>query len=48
MQSLPKGLKTVLETPGYESLSYPGMMGYEDTTQRHGLSGGEVKKNAQL
>ena len=43
VKSLPNGLKTLLETPGYESLSYPGMMGYEDTTQRHGLSGGEVR-----
>lgn len=42
VKSLPEGLKTLLETPGYESLSYPGMMGYEDTSQRHGLSGGEV------
>lgn len=42
VKSLPDGLKTLLETPGYESLSYPGMMGYEDRAQRHGLSGGEV------
>ncbi len=39
--SLPKGLKTVLETPGFDSISYPGMAnsGFQ---QRHGLSGGEV------
>jgi len=43
VKSLPNGLKTMLETPGYESLSYPGMMAHEDTTQRHGLSGGEVR-----
>jgi ABC-type protease/lipase transport system fused ATPase/permease subunit len=42
VKSLPDGLKTLLEPPGYESFSYPGMMGYEDTAQRHGLSGGEV------
>lgn len=46
VKSLPDGLKTLLETPGYESLSYPGMMGYEDTTQRHGLSGGEWQRIA--
>lgn len=39
--SLPKGLKTVLETPGFDTISYPGMMGYNHQ-QRHGLSGGEV------
>ena len=46
VKSLPLGLKTMLETPGYESLSYPGMMGCEDPTQRHGLSGGEVRRKA--
>ena len=42
VKSLPDGLKTLLEPPGYESFSYPGMMGYGDTAQRQGLSGGEV------
>jgi len=42
VKSLPDGLKTQLEPPGYESFSYPGMIGYGDTAQRHGLSGGEV------
>jgi len=42
VQSLPNGLKTMLETPGFESLSYPGMMNNSDLSQRHGLSGGEV------
>ncbi|KAF9534973.1 P-loop containing nucleoside triphosphate hydrolase protein [Crepidotus variabilis] len=46
VKSLPTGLKTMLETPGYESLSYPGMMMQEDTTQRHGLSGGEWQRIA--
>jgi ABC-type multidrug transport system fused ATPase/permease subunit len=46
VKSLPNGLKTVLEIPGYESLSYPGMMGFQDTTQRHGLSGGEWQRIA--
>lgn len=39
--SLPKGLRTVLETPGFESIPYPGMIGWNHQ-QRHGLSGGEV------
>jgi ABC-type multidrug transport system fused ATPase/permease subunit len=39
--SLPKGLKTVLETPGFDSISYPGMMAFNHQ-QRQGLSGGEV------
>ncbi|KXN87958.1 Subtilin transport ATP-binding protein SpaT [Leucoagaricus sp. SymC.cos] len=43
--SLPKGLKTVLETPGFDSISYPGMMGYNHQ-QRHGLSGGEWQRIA--
>lgn len=46
VKSLPNGLKTMLETPGYESLSYPGMMAHEDTTHRHGLSGGEWQRIA--
>lgn len=38
--SLPDGLKTQLESPGFESISYPGYIcGH---AQRHGLSGGEV------
>lgn len=41
VQSLPNGLKTILETPGYESLSYAGSRSPE-LSQRHGLSGGEV------
>lgn len=41
VESLPSGLKTVLETPGFEFISYPGMMGSRHQ-QRHGLSGGEA------
>jgi ABC-type multidrug transport system fused ATPase/permease subunit len=48
VKSLPDGLKTLLEPPGYESFSYPGMMGYGDTAQRHGLSGGEVSGTRRL
>jgi ABC-type multidrug transport system fused ATPase/permease subunit len=40
VSALPSGLKTVLETPGFEFISYPGMMGSHQ--QKHGLSGGEV------
>lgn len=42
VQSLPNGLKTMLETPGFESFSYPGLVNNDDLSQRHGLSGGEV------
>jgi ABC-type multidrug transport system fused ATPase/permease subunit len=36
----------MLETPGFESLSYPGMMDNSDLSQRHGLSGGEWQRIA--
>jgi hypothetical protein len=42
VQSLPNGLKTMLETPGFESMSYPGMTNNSGLSTRHGLSGGEV------
>jgi ABC-type multidrug transport system fused ATPase/permease subunit len=46
VESLPNGLKTLLEAPGFESVSYPGAPGYGFGDmmgpQRHGLSGGEV------
>ncbi|EKM80420.1 hypothetical protein AGABI1DRAFT_106604 [Agaricus bisporus var. burnettii JB137-S8] len=45
VESLPSGLKTVLETPGFEFISYPGMMGSRHQ-QRHGLSGGEWQRIA--
>lgn len=40
VESLPNGIKTMLETPGFEAVSYPGMV--DSYPQRHGLSGGEV------
>ncbi|KIK08482.1 hypothetical protein K443DRAFT_672501 [Laccaria amethystina LaAM-08-1] len=44
MASLPDGLKTQLESPGFESISYPGYAcGH---VQRHGLSGGEWQRIA--
>ena len=46
VESLPNGIKTMLETPGFETLSYPGMAGYANCPQRHGLSGGEVCFNS--
>lgn len=46
VESLPNGLKTMLETPGFESMSYPGMMNHNETSQRHGLSGGEWQRIA--
>ena len=42
VESLPSGIKTMLETPGFETVSYPGMVGCDNSPQRHGLSGGEV------
>ena len=42
VESLPNGIKTMLETPGFEAVSYPGMVGFGNSPQRHGLSGGEV------
>lgn len=47
VKSLPNGLKTQLETPGFESISYPGSMSYS-SAQRHGLSGGEVSITLRL
>ena len=53
VESLQNGLKTQLETPGYESVSYPGMGfgmgGFEGGgcgSQKHGLSGGEWQRIA--
>jgi ABC-type multidrug transport system fused ATPase/permease subunit len=42
VESLPNGITTMLETPGFEAVSYPGMEGFDSYTRRHGLSGGEV------
>ncbi|RXW25768.1 hypothetical protein EST38_g57 [Candolleomyces aberdarensis] len=48
VESLPNGLKTLLETPGFESISYPGSMSYDSSSasQRYGLSGGEWQRIA--
>ncbi|KAF6762807.1 P-loop containing nucleoside triphosphate hydrolase protein [Ephemerocybe angulata] len=48
VESLPNGLKTLLETPGFESISYPGAFGGYDSnaSQRQGLSGGEWQRIA--
>ncbi|KAF9452151.1 P-loop containing nucleoside triphosphate hydrolase protein [Macrolepiota fuliginosa MF-IS2] len=45
VSALPKGVNTVLETPGFDSISYPGMMDFNHQ-QRHGLSGGEWQRIA--
>ena len=42
VESLPNGIKTMLETPGFEAVSYPGMEDFDSYPRRHGLSGGEV------
>ena len=42
VESLPNGIKTMLETPGFEAVSYPGMENFDSYPRRHGLSGGEV------
>lgn len=46
VQSLPNGLKTMLETPGFESFSYPTLVNNDYLSQRHGLSGGEWQRIA--
>ncbi|KAF8204859.1 P-loop containing nucleoside triphosphate hydrolase protein [Pholiota molesta] len=45
VESLPNGLKTMLETPGFESFSYAGSS-MPELSQRHGLSGGEWQRIA--
>lgn len=47
MNSLPYGLRTILETPGFESMSYSGS-GFTGSSRQHGLSGGEVRKSSVL
>lgn len=42
VKSLPHGLQTVLEGPGFEMLPYPGSLPSGDR-HHHGLSGGEVR-----
>ncbi|KAJ7499236.1 P-loop containing nucleoside triphosphate hydrolase protein [Mycena latifolia] len=39
VNSLPYGLRQILETPGFESMSYPGCT---ISSRQHGLSGGET------
>ncbi|PPQ92350.1 hypothetical protein CVT25_008700 [Psilocybe cyanescens] len=46
VESLPHGLKTMLATPGFESMSYPGLMNFGESSKRHDLSGGEWQKVA--
>ncbi|RDB20513.1 Subtilin transport ATP-binding protein SpaT [Hypsizygus marmoreus] len=46
VESLPHGLRTILETPGFETVSYPGMSNHLPTAQNHGLSGGEWQRIA--
>jgi len=41
VNSLPSGISTVLETPGFESMSYPGCAA---SSRQHGLSGGEWQR----
>jgi ABC-type multidrug transport system fused ATPase/permease subunit len=43
--SLPSGVRTVLEPPGFEGLVYPGSMNARYPSLHHGLSGGEVRSN---
>ncbi|KAF5387897.1 hypothetical protein D9615_000106 [Tricholomella constricta] len=45
VESLPCGLRTTLESPGFESISYPGM-GHRAHSSHHGLSGGEWQRIA--
>ncbi|KAJ7283483.1 P-loop containing nucleoside triphosphate hydrolase protein [Mycena rebaudengoi] len=41
VSSLPHGLRTILETPGFESMSYSGS---NSSSRHHGLSGGEWQR----
>ncbi|KAJ7162540.1 P-loop containing nucleoside triphosphate hydrolase protein [Mycena crocata] len=41
VNSLPYGLRTILETPGFESMSYSGCI---SSSRQHGLSGGEWQR----
>ncbi|KAG5340465.1 hypothetical protein C0989_001481 [Termitomyces sp. Mn162] len=43
--SLPQGLRTTLDNPGFESISYPGM-NCRRHSQHNGLSGGEWQRIA--
>ncbi|KAJ7937355.1 P-loop containing nucleoside triphosphate hydrolase protein [Mycena leptocephala] len=43
VNSLPYGIRTLLETPGFESMSYSGCTA---SSRQHGLSGGEVSYSA--
>ncbi|KAL0070964.1 hypothetical protein AAF712_002185 [Marasmius tenuissimus] len=43
VEALPDGLQTMLESPGFENLSYPGMP-QPQSSRHHGLSGGEVSR----
>ncbi|KAL0580793.1 hypothetical protein V5O48_001258 [Marasmius crinis-equi] len=45
VDTLPNGLQTMLESPGFESLSYPGMP-QPQSSRHHGLSGGEWQRIA--
>ncbi|KAF9045969.1 P-loop containing nucleoside triphosphate hydrolase protein [Hymenopellis radicata] len=45
VKSLPHGLQTILEGPGFEMVSYPGSMNSTDN-HHHGLSGGEWQRVA--
>lgn len=43
VNSLPYGLRTMLETPGFDTISYPGSLSNNQSSSHHGLSGGEVR-----
>lgn len=45
VDALPHGLQTMLESPGFETLSYPGMP-QSQSSRHHGLSGGEWQRIA--
>jgi ABC-type multidrug transport system fused ATPase/permease subunit len=48
IEALPNGLRTTLETPGFESIAYPGSTGHQQSPHHHGLSGGEVSLQSIL
>ncbi|KAG5644564.1 hypothetical protein DXG03_008138 [Asterophora parasitica] len=46
VESLPRGLRTTLDTPGFENITYPGMGRHSTRSSHHGLSGGEWQRIA--
>ncbi|TFK73008.1 P-loop containing nucleoside triphosphate hydrolase protein [Pluteus cervinus] len=46
VSSLPDGLRTILDTPGFDTISYPGGFSNHQSPHHSGLSGGEWQRIA--